>query len=106
MLADIVSGSNLTLSYAVVTHAEHCLDYLREALFCHSDTTLEPVKEVAVDENGAPAKEGSTGVHIDLVAMGWGVTHRCRDWSALRDYMGNNWNDWPEEYKQASGMAH
>lgn len=104
--ADVTSGNNLTLSYGVITHAEHCLDYLREALVCHSDTTLEPVKEVRVDENGAPAKEGSTGVHIDNVAMGWNVTHRCRDWSVLRDYLDNNWKDWPEGYKQGSGMTH
>ncbi|KAF9653883.1 hypothetical protein BDM02DRAFT_3086407 [Thelephora ganbajun] len=102
----IAKGNNLTLSYAVITHTEHCLDYLREALSCHSDITLEPVREVRVDENGAPAKEGSTGVHVTKVAMGWGVTHRCRDWGSLRGYMIQNWNDWPDKYKQASGMTH
>lgn len=96
----------MTLSYAVTSHAEHCLDYLREALLCYSDTTLEPVEEVRVDENGVAADESSTNVHIDQVAMGWGVTHRCRDWSALRDYMSDNWNVWPEEYRHASGIGH
>jgi hypothetical protein len=46
-------------------HIQHCLDYLRQSLMCHADTTLEP------DDVGI------NGAH------GFGVRHNCKDWNQL-----------------------
>ena len=45
-------------------HIGHCFDYLRQAIQCAGDMTLEPAM---------PGDEGA----VD----GWGVLHQCRDWS-------------------------
>lgn len=49
-------------------HAGHCFDYLRQAIACAVDTTLEPRDEV------------HSGV------QGWGVEHRCRNFEAVREW--------------------
>ncbi|CAK7224651.1 hypothetical protein SBRCBS47491_005622 [Sporothrix bragantina] len=51
-------------------HIYHCFDYLRQALLCHGDTTLEKAR-VVVDQQGNP--------HTVRGVDGWGVTHECRD---------------------------
>ncbi|KAL7277247.1 hypothetical protein ACG7TL_009100 [Trametes sanguinea] len=56
-------------------HAAHCLRYLRQAVLCHADATLEP------DEPGV--RDG----RWEHAASGVGAVHRCRDWTALRRYM-------------------
>ncbi|KAG1882216.1 hypothetical protein F4604DRAFT_1577633 [Suillus subluteus] len=55
-------------------HSGHCLNFLRQAILCNSDTTLDPVYT-----NGSTA--GSDGL---------GVTHICRDWSQLYAYIEEN----------------
>lgn len=52
-------------------HTEHCLDYIRQALMCCADSTIEwPV-----------LKQHDGHVHGDV--NGYGVTHQCRDWDGL-----------------------
>ncbi|ATZ57878.1 hypothetical protein BCIN_15g03990 [Botrytis cinerea B05.10] len=46
-------------------HIQHCLDYLRQSLMCHGDTTLEP------DDVGI------NGAH------GFGIQHNCKSWNQL-----------------------
>ena len=85
----------MRLTDDVVSHTEHCLDYLRQALICHADAKLEPVRDVYVTSPNTTGGE----THIDQVAMGWNVTHQCRDWTVLRDFLETNWDTWPEGYK-------
>ncbi|KAG2035912.1 hypothetical protein BDR03DRAFT_983376 [Suillus americanus] len=63
-------------------HSGHCLNFLRQAILCNSDTTLDPVYI-----NGSTA--GSDGL---------GVTHICRDWSQVYAYIKENQMDsvWAE----------
>ena len=49
-----------------VDHAEHCFIYLRGAILCSGDTTLEPPDELKLRQNRNP-------LH------GWGVQHVCTD---------------------------
>ena len=46
-------------------HIQHCLDYLRQSLMCHGDTTLEP------DDVGI------NGAH------GFGIQHVCKSWTQV-----------------------
>ncbi|PCH37446.1 hypothetical protein WOLCODRAFT_84396, partial [Wolfiporia cocos MD-104 SS10] len=65
-------------------HQQHCLNYLRQAILCSADATLEP--EVG---------EGSRNV-----GKGLGVTHVCRDWRKLYDYAAENsveWHQWQNQ---------
>lgn len=55
-------------------HSGHCLNFLRQAILCNSDTTLDPVYT-----NGSVS--GSSGL---------GVTHICRDWSQVYAYIEEN----------------
>ncbi|KAM3550205.1 hypothetical protein ARSEF4850_008456 [Beauveria asiatica] len=54
-------------------HLDHCLDYLRQAIMCTGDTTLE---KVIADDNGKFKPE------ID----GWGTVHECRSWHMLFEF--------------------
>ncbi|KAM3511387.1 hypothetical protein MY11210_004996 [Beauveria gryllotalpidicola] len=54
-------------------HLDHCLDYLRQAIMCTGDTTLE---KVVVDDNGQFKPD------ID----GWGTVHECRSWHMLFEF--------------------
>ncbi|KAI0676379.1 hypothetical protein C8Q78DRAFT_1065231 [Trametes maxima] len=56
-------------------HVTHCLRYLRQAVLCHADATLEP------DEPGV--RDG----RWEHAASGVGAVHRCRDWTVLRRYL-------------------
>ncbi|KAH9852224.1 hypothetical protein C2E23DRAFT_190625 [Lenzites betulinus] len=56
-------------------HSEHCLRYLRQSVLCYADTTLE---ESAVAVHNGRLRH--------LSQQGYGVVHRCRDWTALRRY--------------------
>lgn len=55
-------------------HLTHCWDYLRQAIMCHGDTTLEWLA-------APPNDEGSTG---------WGYRHQCRDYNAIFDWAEQN----------------
>lgn len=54
-------------------HLDHCLDYLRQAIMCTGDTTLE---KVIIDDDGKFKAE------ID----GWGTVHECRSWHMLFEF--------------------
>ncbi|RDX45175.1 hypothetical protein OH76DRAFT_1486491 [Lentinus brumalis] len=56
-------------------HVEHCLRYMRQAVLCYADTTLE------VDHPGL--LDGKW----EHAANGVGSVHRCKDWTVLREYM-------------------
>ncbi|EKG16321.1 hypothetical protein MPH_06448 [Macrophomina phaseolina MS6] len=47
----------------IVSHRDHCLDYIRQAIMCAGDVTFEPLDEA--------------GVH------GMGTTHRCRNFERI-----------------------
>ncbi|KAG6038305.1 hypothetical protein E4U41_004355 [Claviceps citrina] len=48
-------------------HIDHCVEYLRQAIMCHGDMTLER-------PSSQTYPQGTTG---------WGNVHRCRDWDQL-----------------------
>lgn len=50
-------------------HVYHCFDYIRQALMCAGDMTVEWPREEA---------DGSR-VAVD----GWGIKHQCKDWVSL-----------------------
>ncbi|KAL7956596.1 hypothetical protein V8C34DRAFT_288384 [Trichoderma compactum] len=58
------------------SHLDHCFDYLRQAIMCAGDMTLEKAHII----NGVPA---------DAVD-GWEVEHQCRDWSTMFDFAAKN----------------
>lgn len=48
-------------------HMGHCFDYLRQALMCAGDTTLESAQRLPNGE-WLPTVDG------------WGIIHQCRSW--------------------------
>jgi len=50
-------------------HIYHCVDYLRQAIMCNGDTTLERGRVV----------DGKVTRGVD----GWGIQHECRDFDAI-----------------------
>lgn len=60
-------GTNLTQE--VAHHSAHCFDYIRQALMCAGDTTLE----------------GKTAA-----GPGWGSVHECVDYEALLEWANEN----------------
>ncbi|KAL7946384.1 hypothetical protein V8C42DRAFT_352618 [Trichoderma barbatum] len=54
-------------------HLNHCFDYLRQAIMCTGDTTLE---KVVADEKGVLKPD------ID----GWGTIHECKSWNMLYEF--------------------
>src|SRR6266496_4664220 len=69
----VTSQRPLEVQNEVAGHMNHCFDYVRQALKCGADTTLE---WDLLDENGD--SKGGAG--------GWGVPHQCRDWDAVLDF--------------------
>jgi hypothetical protein len=65
--AGYFSAKSGNLDEVNVVHLSHCWDYLRQAIMCHSDTTLEWL-------HAPPDNFGSTG---------WGYEHKCRDHEAI-----------------------
>ncbi|KAJ6139791.1 hypothetical protein N7471_006277 [Penicillium samsonianum] len=55
-------------------HIEHCFNYVRHALQCYGDTTME----VPTDFNG------------QLIFIGWNTTHQCRNFEVIWDYTVNH----------------
>ncbi|KAI0057351.1 hypothetical protein BV25DRAFT_1920199 [Artomyces pyxidatus] len=62
-------------------HVNHCLTYLREMVLCAGDTTLEPTGAMPGINAAGKVEHGATGQE---------VLHRCRDWTAIREYMEEN----------------
>ncbi|KAF2235277.1 hypothetical protein EV356DRAFT_532001 [Viridothelium virens] len=65
-----------TLIEPSMRHIYHCFDYIRQALMCAGDLTLEWPK---TEKNGRR-----------FAVDGWGVSHQCRSWEAISDYMAQN----------------
>jgi hypothetical protein len=66
---------------AGITHIEHCLNLLRQAILCHADTTLE---------RGDFMKANFTEQRL-------GTEYVCRDWQAVYDVVDINylrWHQW------------
>ncbi|KAK4206801.1 hypothetical protein QBC37DRAFT_300044, partial [Rhypophila decipiens] len=61
--------SNTPLVDPVENHVDHCFDYLRQAIMCSADMTLEKAR---VEPDGHRRK-------VD----GWGTTHQCRNWGQV-----------------------
>ncbi|KAK0636389.1 hypothetical protein B0T17DRAFT_519028 [Bombardia bombarda] len=55
-------------------HIGHCFDYIRQAIMCGGDMTLEWAKEPD------PGRERET---VD----GWGITHQCRNFDQGLDWV-------------------
>jgi hypothetical protein len=56
-------------------HIAHCFDYLRQAIMCAGNTTLE---------HAIKGEDGKVEAEVD----GWGVEHECRDFGAIFDWAG------------------
>jgi hypothetical protein len=54
-------------------HIDHCYDYLRQAVMCTADSTLE-----GVDKGSDLGTEATNG---------WGVVHMCRSWDKLVEFV-------------------
>lgn len=50
-----------------IHHIDHCVEYLRQAIICHGDLTLERPSTQTYPQ-------GTTG---------WGDVHQCRDWDQI-----------------------
>lgn len=59
-------------SHVTDEHIYHCFDYIRQAIMCNGDTTLERPRVV----------DGNVVRGVD----GWGVTHECRDYGAIYSF--------------------
>ncbi|VDB97463.1 unnamed protein product [Peniophora sp. CBMAI 1063] len=57
-------------------HFAHCMNYIREMLLCNADPTLIPAKP--------------TGTEGRYISRSIGVTHQCRDWTQLRQWVEKN----------------
>ena len=64
-------------SYTGTWHLAHCFDYLRQAILCAGDTTIEWARE---------AEEGANPSQVD----GWGIEHQCRSSKAIFDFTATN----------------
>ncbi|KAF7966830.1 hypothetical protein HWV62_11554 [Athelia sp. TMB] len=60
-------------------HVKHCFNYLRQAILCNADITLEPGKTVVED-------------HHTAVMGGYDTIHKCRDWTQVWGYMEDEWH--------------
>ncbi|KAJ7756043.1 hypothetical protein DFH07DRAFT_1027692, partial [Mycena maculata] len=60
-------------------HTEHCLNYLRQAILCNSDMTLEPSYTYIFEDNSTTS-----------ASSGMGVVHSCVDWTQVRNFVEEN----------------
>ncbi|QSZ36207.1 hypothetical protein DSL72_007333 [Monilinia vaccinii-corymbosi] len=58
-------------------HTGHCFDYIRQAIICSADMTIEWAMEMP---------DGKAPFTVD----GWGITHTCRDWESVLKWMGEH----------------
>ncbi|KAK7947795.1 uncharacterized protein PG986_008681 [Apiospora aurea] len=69
--ADVYGEESLSgaeLKQQQMTHIGHCFDYLRQAVMCAGDMTLEGAMLLPNGEVGPAGVDG------------WGATHQCRSW--------------------------
>jgi len=68
-------------------HVHHCFTYLRQALLCAADSTLEPFDFVTKNYTMQPVSH----------------TRVCKDWGSVYEAAGANfqqWVDWKEHYSK------
>ncbi|KAL8792163.1 MAG: hypothetical protein Q9195_005259 [Heterodermia aff. obscurata] len=58
-------------------HMKHCFDYLRQAILCAGDTTIEWARESGGGENDGQVDD-------------WGIEHQCRSSKTIFDFTANN----------------
>jgi hypothetical protein len=76
-----------------IDHVYHCIEYLRQGVLCAADPALDIAEPVL----------GHPGV---VSALGWGTTHRCRDYGKLLEWAETNrrsnsqtlLHDWDKEH--------
>ena len=73
LLGDQDPSVERPLHHLAPAAAIHCFDFLRQAIMCSADTTMELARFRAPDGT----------IHT---AHGWGVEHRCKDWDAVWDW--------------------
>ncbi|KAN0108455.1 protein of unknown function (DUF3328) domain containing protein [Hyaloscypha variabilis] len=61
-------------------HEYHCLDYIRQAVQCAGDTTLD-YAGIVIGDDGSQRRLGFSGE---------GSTHMCRDWDAISSWAIKN----------------
>lgn len=61
-------------------HVYHCFDYLRQALMCAGDTSLE----------------GSDPYHEPGETAGYGTTHVCKDYSQIVEGAKRSWAEYED----------
>jgi hypothetical protein len=73
-----------------IGHDNHCFQFLRQSILCKADTSLVPVP---------------TNRNVSLASMGFGSTHRCRDWGRVRQFVFDNVAEWESVplFNQTSG---
>jgi hypothetical protein len=69
-LAMHMRAGNMTVDEHELVHNDHCFDYLRNAIMCMADTTLEGQIE-------GKDRDGETGTD------GTGAMHVCRNWDEV-----------------------
>ncbi|KAG1847634.1 hypothetical protein DFJ58DRAFT_891355 [Suillus subalutaceus] len=71
----------LALIFGPNGHSGHCMNILRQGILCYADITLDPLVMTGTED----------------------VTHVCRDWSQVYDYIIENQNGplwWEEQQEQ------
>ncbi len=69
-LAMQMRAGNMTLDEHQLIHNDHCFNYLRNAIMCTADTTLEGQIE-GEDWDGEAGTDGTGALHV------------CRDWDEV-----------------------
>lgn len=73
----------------------HCFHYLRQAILCAADTTLEQGGTIVEFPNG------------EKVAATNGTVHTCRDWRQVYDWMASKHGEWTsDEYERITESSH
>lgn len=63
---------------AKLGHDNHCFQFVRQAILCKADDALVPID----------------GSNQTFASAGFGVTHRCRNWAQVRDFVLQNDAKW------------
>ncbi|KAF2205679.1 hypothetical protein GQ43DRAFT_477169 [Delitschia confertaspora ATCC 74209] len=68
------SAHELALKQHASKHTGHCFDYLRQAIMCAGDMSMEWPRD---------EPDGGKRIHVD----GWGIPHKCKSWDGIWQYM-------------------
>lgn len=72
-----IRNHDFTLDEAEVVHNDHCFNYLRNAVMCCGDTTLEGQSQAPMLKN-VPGTDGTGAVHV------------CRHYDEITSWAGHN----------------